>query len=91
MGYPKERGEDTTKRLDCHAYIYYILGNLIYFRYVMSVKEDPNTKFDKRADALRANLMRRKKAKRDAANNKAAKDTDGGNNEHSVEDKGNQE
>jgi hypothetical protein len=57
----------------------------------MSVKEDQNTKFDKRADALRANLMRRKKAKRDAANNKAAKDTDGGKCEHSVEDKGNQE
>jgi|GEM_PF-2969586 len=58
----------------------------------MSVKEDQNTKFDKRADALRANLMRRKKAKRDAANNKAAKQNDAGDNsEQSAEDKGNQE
>jgi|TARA_R110002126_G_C10490909_1_gene504480 hypothetical protein len=57
----------------------------------MSIKEDKNTKFDKRADALRANLMRRKKVKRDASVNKAAKEIDGVNNEDSVVDKGNQE
>lgn len=58
----------------------------------MSGSKDTNKKFDKRADALRANLMRRKKVKRDNnADKKANKMDNDGDSVNSVQDKGNEE